>query len=405
MLKNNIKNINPCIIGLGYVGLPLLLKLSKKFKTFGYDISKKRILDLKKGNDIFNEVSKKNLKKNKIFLTSNIKKINKCNLFIVTVPTPIKKDKRPDLSHIEDVCDKLSKIVKLGDIIVFESTVYPGLTENLCIPKIEKNSLLKNGQDFFVGYSPERVNPGDKKHTLQNINKILAYPHLFKKTELIKLYSNLGKKIIFTKNIKEAETAKVIENIQRDVNIGLINEIYLACEALKVNYKSVFRLASTKWNFLKFQPGLVGGHCLPVDPYYFTDICKKNNFLTKITLAGRDINDSMSYNVQKKIEKLLNNKITNKNFKILICGLSYKKNVADLRNSLPLDIFNKLKNKYKNIQGYDPIINPNESKRYNMIKPSNDISNFDIYIILTPHSILMKKIEKLKNKQIVSFFD
>ena len=287
---------------------------------------------------------------------------------------------------------------------MFESTVYPGLTENLCIPEIEKKSSLKHGKDFFVGYSPERVNPGDKKHTLKNINKILAYPHSFKKRQLLRIYSHLGKKIIFSKNIKEAETAKVIENIQRDVNIGLINEIYLACETLKINYKNVFRLASTKWNFLKFSPGLVGGHCLPVDPYYFSDICKKNNFLTKITLAGRSINDSMSNYIEKKIEKSLHKNQFSKN-KIVICGLSYKKNVSDLRNSLSLNVFINLKKKYKNIQGYDPLIDISLSNKYGILKPTKNISKFDIFIILTPHKILMKTIEKLKNKKIIHFFE
>ena len=215
----------------------------------------------------------------------------------------------------------LSSRIK-NDIIIFRSTVYPGLTESFYIPLLEKKNKLKEGNDFYVGYSPERVNPGDKNHELKNINKIFAYPYNFKLKNLKKIYSKLSKKVILTKNIREAETAKVIENIQRDVNIGLINEIYLACQKLNIEFNNVINLASTKWNFLKFKPGLVGGHCLPVDPYYFADICKKNNFKTQITLAGRNINDSMKNETIKKISFKLNNF---KDKKILFCGLSYKK--------------------------------------------------------------------------------
>ena len=237
MIKNKGELIKPCIIGLGYVGLPILVNLSKKYKTSGYDINKKRIFELKKGIDVFGEFKKNNFG-NKVNFQNKLNKVSSSNLFIVTVPTPIFKNKKPDLSYIKKACLDISRIVKKGDIIIFESTVYPGVTENICIPIIEKNCPFKNGKDFYVGYSPERVNPGDRKHQLNKINKILAYPYDYKKRYLLKLYSLIGKKIILTKNIKEAETAKVIENIQRDVNIGLINEIYLACNNLNLNYKN-----------------------------------------------------------------------------------------------------------------------------------------------------------------------
>ena len=301
-----------CVIGLGYVGLPILINLSKKFNPTGYDINEKRIKDLKRGIDIFNEFKKIVLKRKKIIFTNSINSIKKSNLYIITVPTPINIKKLPDLKHLKDVCNNLSKIIKKNDIVIFESTVYPGLTNNFCIPLIEKNNNLKEGLDFFVGYSPERVNPGDKNHKLKNINKILAYPHDYKKNELIKLYSLLSKKVIFSKNIKETEAAKVIENIQRDVNIGLINEFYLVCKKLKLNFNNVINLASSKWNFIKFKPGLVGGHCLPVDPYYFSFISKKNNFNTKITLAGRSINNLMTIIVKKEIIKKLKKLIQKK---------------------------------------------------------------------------------------------
>ena len=398
--------IKICIIGLGYVGLPILINLSKKFKPIGYDINKQRIRDLKKGKDIFNEFKKSTLKKGKVIFTSSIHSIKKSNLFIITVPTPINNNKLPDLRHLKDVCNKLSKIIKKNDIIIFESTVYPGLTNDVCIPLIEKKNNLKEGRDFYVGYSPERVNPGDKSHSLKNINKILAYPHNYLKKELIDLYSSISKKIIFSNNIRETEIAKVIENIQRDVNIGLINEVYLVCKKLNLNFKNVINLASSKWNFMKFKPGLVGGHCLPVDPYYFSFISKKNKFNTKITLAGRAINNLMATIVKKEIIKKLKKIDPKKNKKILFCGLTYKKNVADLRNSLGLKIFQDLRKKNKKIKGYDPILNNTISKKNNLVVSSKEFKSFEIYILVTNHTIILRNLKKLdKNKTIINILD
>ena len=398
--------INVCIIGLGYVGLPILINLSKKFKTIGYDINKQRIEDLKKGKDLFNEFRKKTLKKSKINFTNSISLIKKSNIFIITVPTPINKKKQPDLTHLKDVCNKLSKIIKKKDIIIFESTVYPGLTNDFCIPLIEKNNNLKEGVDFYVGYSPERVNPGDKIHSLKNINKILAYPHNYLKKELIKVYSLISKKIILSNNIRETETAKVIENIQRDVNIGLINEFYLVCKRLNLDFNNVINLASSKWNFIKFKPGLVGGHCLPVDPYYFSFISKKNKLNTKITLAGRTINNLMTTVVKKEITEKLKKIDPQKNKKILFCGLTYKKNVADLRNSLGLKIFQSLKKNNKKIRGYDPLLNNLISKKNNLVISLKEFKSFDIYILVTNHSIISRNLKKLnKNKTIINILD
>ena len=398
MSKNNSNIFKPCVIGLGYVGLPLLLNLAKKNVSLGYDINKKRVNDLKKGIDIFGEVGKNEIKKKKINFSSDFKKLKNCNLFIVTVPTPIFKNKKPDLNHIKDVCLNLSSLIKSRDIIIFESTVYPGVTNDICIPLLQKNNNLKEGKDFYVGYSPERVNPGDKSHNLKNINKILAYPHTYLKKELKLLYSLLSKKIIFSNNVKEAEAAKVIENIQRDVNIGLINEVYLVCRKLKLDFNNVINLASTKWNFLKFKPGLVGGHCLPVDPYYFSHISEKHNLKTRITLAGRYINDSMVNVVEKKINSDLK-KLDKKNKKkILICGLSYKKDVADLRNSLALKIFKELRKKNNSIKGYDPLIKKSNAKNNSFIYLKKDLIKFDVFVVLTEHSIFKNQFRGLKKK-------
>ena len=397
--------IKPCIIGLGYVGLPILINLSKKYESIGYDNNKNRIKKLSKGIDFFKEFEKKKLLDKSISYTNSLEKIKNSNLYIVTVPTPILKNKTPDLKHLKDVCSILSKVIKKNDIIIFESTVYPGLTNDYCVPLLEKKNLWKEGLDFFVGYSPERVNPGDKNHDLNKINKILAYPHTYLKKDLVKLYSLISKKIILSQNIKEAEAAKVIENIQRDVNIGLINEIYLVCKKLKLDFNNVIDLASTKWNFLRFSPGLVGGHCLPVDPYYFAHISKKNNFETKITLAGRNINDSMARIAKKEILYEIKRNNTEGKKKILVCGLSYKKDVADLRNSLSLKIYNDLKKKNKRIKGYDPLIDISYTKKYNLINSSNKFSKFDIYILLTNHSIITKNLKSLpKNKIIINLF-
>lgn len=390
--------IKVCIIGLGYVGMPILANLSKKYETVGYDNNSNRVDYLRKGIDIFNEFSKKDLSKIKATFTDKLKNIKSCNLFIVTVPTPIFSNKKPNLNHLNDVCNKISKILKKKDIIIFESTVYPGITNNFCTKILEKKSKFIEGKDFFVGYSPERVNPGDKKHGLKNINKILAYPHSYKKNDIKKLYSFLAKKIIFTNNIKEAEIAKVIENVQRDVNIGLINEFYLVSNKLNLNFENIMNLASTKWNFLKFKPGLVGGHCLPVDPYYLAHVSKKNNVQTKITLSGRSTNDSMAKVVERKILdkiKIINSK---ERKKIVICGLSYKKDVADLRNSLALKIFKNIRKKNKNIKGFDPLINIQISKKNKLIDSYKQLSKFDIFIVLTNHTILSRILKKYRNK-------
>jgi len=391
----NKNKIYPCVIGLGYVGLPIFQKLSKKFKTCGFDIEKKRINELKKKYDRNLEFKTKDFTLNfSSFLTFDQKKISNSNFYIITVPTPIFKNKKPNLKYVINSFNMLSKYIKKGDIIILESTVYPGATEefsNKILNKNNKNLILN--RDFFIGYSPERINPGDKKHSLSKIEKIVAFKD--KKLEFIvkKIYKNLGKKIIFSNKIKETETAKVVENIQRDLNIAFINEIFIFCKKLKLDFREVMRLASSKWNFLNFKPGLVGGHCLPVDPYYFYEIAKKNKYKCKVTLAGREVNNGMTKFISSQI--LSNIKKNKTKAKILIAGLTYKPDVPDIRNSLAIQVYKNVKKEFKNVDGYDPLLN--KSKINNLVlKRDIKLNEYSEIYILTNHSYFNTKKFKIK---------
>ncbi len=402
-------NIKPCVIGLGYVGLPVLVSLSKKFNPCGFDINKNRILNLKKKLDTTKEFTKKELKiLRNAELTSKFNEIKKCNFFIICVPTPININKQPDLKALILACKIVSKVLKKNDIVVFESTVYPGTTNKICIPIIEKFSNLNlKKNDFSVCYSPERVNPGDAQHTLNKINKIIAVPNLKIKTTVKKVYENLSKKLVINKSIEEAETSKVIENIQRDINIALMNEIYIFCEKLKIDFNNVFRLASTKWNFGRYSPGLVGGHCLPVDPYYFSHIAKKNKIQTRVTLAGRGINEYMRKFIIKKIKIILKKKKINyKTDEILFAGLTYKKNVSDLRNSQSLKIFQYFKKKNKKVLAYDPYVEKNLAKGIIDKKKIFKLKNLKCVVLLVEHNYFQKILKKIDKKiQLINIFN
>ena len=393
------KKILPCVVGLGYVGLPVFLRLQNHYKTIGYDISDKRIAELSHGFDCNIEYSKNQLKlKKKSYFSSDLKYIKNSNFFIICVPTPIFSSKIPNLNFIYAAINVLSKVLKRGDIIFLESTVYPGLTSEI-IKVLEKKTNLRENLDFFVGYSPERINPGDKKNKIQNIDKIVAFRNIDKNniSKVKKVYEHLAKKIIFTKKIEESETAKVIENIQRDINIAFMNEVLVFSKKLNLNFSEIIRLASTKWNFLKFQPGLVGGHCLPVDPYYLYHAGKKKGISLKTILAGRKVNDNMVKFVINQIKK---NTLLKKNkTKILIMGLSYKPNVADFRNSLSLTIFKKIYNKYKHTLAYDPYMKELKNPK---IKKINKIihKKFDLVVVLTNHKIFKKDLYKFKKFKI-----
>ncbi len=396
--------ILPCIIGLGYVGLPITLNLSSKLPTFAFDINKERIENLKKKIDDNREFYPKdfdNIKR--ITFTNKIKDIKNCNYYILCVPTPIHKNKKPNIKPLIDATKTVSKVLKKNDIVFIESTVFPGVTE-ICKNYLEKKTNLINNKDFFIGYSPERVNPGDKANTLKNISKIVSIKTKNKKIlkKVFTVYGQISKKLIISKNIRAAETAKIIENIQRDINIALMNEILLICSRLKINFSEVIRLAKSKWNFINFRPGLVGGHCLPVDPYYLFDVALKKKFRANITLAGRKINDGMiNYIIKELFNFLKIKKRSLKKSKIMIVGLTYKAGVSDMRNSLNFEIFKKIKKYNNNVYACDPFVTKKIKTIYKVHERINRNANYDVIIFLSYHKTFKKIFKSLsvhKNK-------
>ena len=390
-----MKKIIPAVIGLGYVGLPIFLQVNKKFQSVGFDINAKRIKDLIDCHDTNNEFVSKELKiRNKSKFTRKINDLKKSNFFIVTVPTPVLNNKKPDLRPLKSACEILKKVIKDDDIVFFESTVYPGVTRYL------RNKYFKKKR-IWIGYSPERINPGDKKNTIKTIKKIVSFDPCPKKikSNILNVYRTITKNIILSNSIENAEMSKVIENIQRDINIAFMNEILMVSKKLNLNFKEVIKLAKTKWNFLNFSPGLVGGHCLPVDPFYLYHLAKRKNHNAKFMLAGRSVNDELSKFIKDEIKKKIRKIKANK---ILILGLSYKANVADSRNSLAIKIYLDLKKIYKkNLFGYDPIIDQKNQNKYNLIKSLANIDTYDLIIPLVNHKIFVQKFYDnfVKNKK------
>jgi len=390
------KSYKISVIGLGYVGLPLAVEFSKKFETIGFDINNKRIQELKNGNDSTLEVGESELnkvlklKKYGLSLTNISSDIKNSNVYIITVPTPIDKNKRPDLRPIESASKLVSNFIKKGDIVIFESTVYPGLTEEFCVPILENNpdKLLFN-KDFFVGYSPERINPGDKERTLTKIVKVTSGSNKLIAEEVNELYSQIIKAGTFmASSIKVAEAAKVIENSQRDINIAFVNELSKIFNLLGINTNDVLKAASTKWNFLNFKPGLVGGHCIGVDPYYLSQKAQEIGYYPEIILAGRRLNDSMSLFVVNEVIKLMLNKSINvKNASVLILGVSFKENCPDFRNTKVIDIIEELIEFKAKVTAVDPWVNAVDFHNEYGIKIFNEIPklNFDCIILAVPH--------------------
>tara|TARA_A100001011_G_C14275655_1_gene829081 strand:+ start:375 stop:1646 length:1272 start_codon:yes stop_codon:yes gene_type:complete len=396
------KKLRISIVGLGYVGLPLAVSFSKHYKVFGFDLNKYRINSLKKGYDETLEVNRGIiLKSQNLTFTKNLKDLKKCNCHILTVPTPIDKFNKPDFRNLISASKMIGKILKKKDTIIYESTVYPGATEEICVPILEKNSNLKFNVDFFVGYSPERMNPGDKKHNVENIIKVTSGSNEVTANFVNKLYRSIVKAGTYkASSIKVAEAAKVIENTQRDINISLINELSLIFNKLNIDTEEVLRAAGTKWNFLPFRPGLVGGHCIGVDPYYLTYKSKKLGYNPKIILAGRNLNDNMSTHIANKLFlKMKEKKIKIVNSKILIMGLTFKENCPDIRNSKVFDLAKHLKKSKAKISVYDPWVNNKiqKLKEVNLIKKPKK-KYFDCIILAVSHSIFKKMgIKKIKN--------
>ena len=363
-MKLNKNNYRIAIIGLGYVGLPLAIEFGKKFDTIGYDSNNKRINYLLKGIDQNNEIKNKIIKRSKkLLLTNDVEKINQCNYFIITVPTPIYNNKKPNLKFIINATKLVAKKIKKNDTVIYESTVFPGTTEEICVPILEKISKLKHNKDFFTGYSPERINPGDSKHTLTKIKKVISgsNPKIANKINL--LYRSIIKAGTFkAPSIKVAESAKVIENTQRDINIAFINELSIIFNKLNIDTNEVLKAAKTKWNFMSFNPGLVGGHCIGVDPYYLSDKAKSVGYNPEIILAGRKINDSMGKYIANQIKKILKkNKIKLENkTRILILGIAFKENCSDIRNTKVIDIYKNLNKLRVNVDITDPYVNKDE---------------------------------------------
>ena len=382
-----------CVIGLGYVGLPLSVLLNRVYKVCGFDINENRISELKKGYDRTGEISDEELKNSTIELTPDFKKISECKVIIITVPTPVDEHNMPDLKPVKTATQTVGKYMGKGSIVVYESTVYPGLTEEECVPILEMESGLKWKKDFNVGYSPERVNPGDKEHTLDKIKKIVSGDSP-KATELLaQLYGSVVTAGIYkAPDIKTAEAAKVIENTQRDLNIALMNELSLIFNKMGIDTKEVLQAAGTKWNFLRFEPGLVGGHCIGVDPYYLTFKAQSIGYQPEVILAGRGINDYIGkYVAENTVKCSIKAGKAVKGSKVLILGLTFKENISDIRNTKVVDIFKELREYEIDVKIADPCANKEEVMHEYSIELIDDIERhnpYDAIIIAVKHKNL-----------------
>jgi UDP-N-acetyl-D-galactosamine dehydrogenase len=386
------------VIGLGYVGLPLARLFATKYPVVGFDINQNRVSELNLGNDFTLEISKELLQQvivdktsndNGLFCSTNVDDIKDCNYYIVTVPTPVDKNNRPDLTPLYKSSETVAKVLKKGDIVIYESTVYPGLTEEECVPVLEKISGLKYNVDFFAGYSPERINPGDKEHTVEKILKITAgsTPEIGIKV------NNLYNSVItagthLAPSIKVAEAAKVIENSQRDINIAFVNELAKIFNILEIDTQAVLEAAGTKWNFLNFKPGLVGGHCIGVDPYYLAQKAQEAGYHPEIILAGRRLNDSMGEYVASRVVKLMiKREIPVNNSRLLMLGITFKENCPDVRNTKIVDVIAALKDYGIHVDIYDPWANPSEVAHEYKLETSKEspTAKYDAIVLGVSH--------------------
>ena len=403
------KNSTIAIIGLGYVGLPLAVAFASKYQVIGFDIKTKRVEELQRANDTTLEVTNKELKnslisttRNGLTITSAVHDIKKANVYIITVPTPINDQRQPLLTPLKKACETVASVLKKGDVVIIESTVYPGATEEFCVPIFESSSDLIFNRDFFVGYSPERINPGDKKHTVTKILKVTSGSTPEAAKFIDKLYASIiTAGTYLAPSIKVAEAAKVIENSQRDINIAFVNELSKIFRLLNIDTEEVLTAAATKWNFLKFSPGLVGGHCIGVDPYYLAQKAKDVGYNPEIILAGRKMNDSMgSYVAQETVKLMIDKGISIKGSNTLVLGITFKENCPDIRNSRVIDIIREFKTYKVNIDVYDPWADIDTVKQEYNLNLINNASllkrNYDAIVLAVSHKeFLSLDLEKL----------
>ncbi|MGB0866873.1 MAG: Vi polysaccharide biosynthesis UDP-N-acetylglucosamine C-6 dehydrogenase TviB [Granulosicoccaceae bacterium] len=395
MNASNLEQARVAVIGLGYVGLPLAVEFGKQYTTIGFDVYADRVTELQDGHDRTLEVSSEELADSpKLCYSCDAGALSECNTFIVTVPTPIDDANQPDLTPLRKASETIGKALSQGDVVIYESTVYPGATEEVCVPVLEEFSGLKYNEDFFCGYSPERINPGDKEHRVTNILKVTSGST----EEIANFVDALYRSIIpagthKAASIRVAEAAKVIENTQRDVNIALVNELALIFDRLGIDTLDVLEAAGTKWNFLPFKPGLVGGHCISVDPYYLTHKAQQIGYHPDVILAGRRINDGMGQHVAERvIRQMASNRIEVVNSRVLMLGLAFKENCPDLRNTRVVDIIGELKKYSVNLDVYDPWVDAAEAQHEYGITPvqAPNANSYDAIIIAVGHQQFME---------------
>lgn len=391
-IKNKEEKIS--VIGLGYVGLPLAIAFARVAKVIGYDISAEKINQYLNGHDPTNEVGDEAIRETSVIFTSDETDLQQCRFHIVAVPTPINRDKTPNLNYVIQASKTVGRNLSKGSIVVFESTVYPGVTEEICVPIIEKESGLKCGVDFKVGYSPERINPGDKTRRLENIVKVVSGMDEESLDIIASVYEMVVEAGVYrAESIKVAEAAKVIENAQRDINIAFMNELSIIFNKMGIDTKAVLETAKTKWNFLDFKPGLVGGHCIGVDPYYLTYKAEEMGYHSQIILAGRKINDNMGkYVAEQTVKKLIQADKQIKGAKVAIFGVTFKENCPDVRNTKVVDVFNELTEYGVNVQVVDPIADKNDLWReYKMVLTDpKEVKEVDALVFAVPHNEFLK---------------
>lgn len=398
------------VIGLGYVGLPLAAALSEKYTVLAYDNDSNRVSELNNGLDRIEQMTKADLVRLQVRLTfsDDVKFLSSCNIFIITVPTPVTNDKKPDLSFLMDASKTVGHYLKKGDIVIFESTVYPGCTEEDCVPVLEKASRLKFNIDFFCGYSPERINPGDKTNTLKQIKKVTSGSTPKVAEEIDQLYRSIIKAGTHkAPSIKVAEASKAIENAQRDLNISFVNELALIFDRMKIDTHDVLEAASTKWNFLPFKPGLVGGHCISVDPYFLTHKAIQLGYSPEVILSGRNVNDSIPKFVAHKVIDLMRQKgIFKKKAKVLILGITFKENFNDIRNSKVPEIYKVFNKEGLDIEVYDPIADPLLVKKQYGITLTKTPKKYEAVILAVAHQVFLEKgLGQYKNPKGAVVFD